>query len=265
VLAVNANPEMGTFLDVNPSMKKVPTLEEYEAKNPVLIVKDPWGRWIALGEFEYQMNGGCGKPVIYLYPEKPTEVEVKLAVPARFSADIPTYNNGWKVLANSDGTLTDLQKEATDCTAIDSNVFGLEYAKSACEAASYPYLYWSGAVDNTYPNMREGFVVSRANLAKTMTEKLGEIGLSNKEIADMESYWVPEMKKKAAPYYRLAFFQAPQMNKFIPMQVTPLPQTVIRVFLDWSPLTSPVVIAPETLRHIDRKGFTLVEWGGLKQ
>jgi len=57
------------------------------------------------------------------------------------------------------------------------------------------------------------------------------------------------------------------MNQFIPMEITPRPDTVLRVFLDWSPLASMpgVIPVPENLIHTNRTGFTLVEWGGLKQ
>jgi hypothetical protein len=71
----------------------------YVAKNPVLIFQDPWGRWTGLGEFDYQTEGGCGKPVIYLYPPKPTEVSIKFSTAIRFTTDIPNYANGWNVLA----------------------------------------------------------------------------------------------------------------------------------------------------------------------
>jgi hypothetical protein len=56
------------------------------------------------------------------------------------------------------------------------------------------------------------------------------------------------------------------MNKFAPMNISPIPDTLIRVFLDWTPLAeNDLNIQSETLTHIDRKGFTVVEWGGLKQ
>ncbi len=92
------------------------------------------------------------------------------------------------------------------------------------------------------------------------------IGLNAKEKSDMLSYWVPELIAKNAPYYRLSFFQTADMNAFVPMTITPKPDTLIRVFLDWSALSdNSLKIEPQNLRHIDRTGFTAVEWGGLKQ
>ncbi|MGD0576925.1 MAG: hypothetical protein ABSA74_02535, partial [Candidatus Staskawiczbacteria bacterium] len=243
-----------------------PTFQQYMVKNPVIIVKDPWGRFLMLGEEHYNVVGGCGKPVVYLYPKIPTEVKVSLEKPTRFDVDIPTYKNGWDVLANPDGLLKDLQPQYTDCSKIDTQVFGSEYAADACKNNTYPYLYWSGQVDNIYPEANTGWVVARSDLESFINQKLAIIGLNEKERADMIGYWVPELVAKNAPYYRISFFQTAEMNKFAPMNIIPKPDTLIRVFLDWSPLTdNNINMQPEILNHIDRQGFTAVEWGGLKQ
>ena len=46
------------------------------------------------------------------------------------------------------------------------------------------------------------------------------------------------------------------------LTVTPTPDTVIRVFMAWRPLTEPVAIEPQEWTAPERIGFTLVEWGG---
>jgi hypothetical protein len=243
-----------------------PSYAEYVAKNPIIIFRDQWNRFIAVGEFQYQLMGGCGKPVVYLYPKTPTEVKVVLEKPTRFTVDIPTYKNGWDVTANPDGLLKDLQSQDTDCSAINTQVFGSEYAGDACKNNAYPYLYWAGQVDNFYPQADTGWVVAKENLSSFIDQKLTIIGLNEKERADMLSYWVPELTAKNTPYYRISFFQTADMNKFAPMNIIPKPNTLIRVFLDWAPLANNNVnIQPESLTHIDREGFTAVEWGGLKQ
>lgn len=243
-----------------------PTYTEYVSKNPIIIVKDQWNRFIAVGEFQYFLMGGCGKPVIYLYPKTSTEVRVRLEKPTRFTVDIPTYKNGWDVMANPDGLLNDMKPQDTDCSAINTKVFGSEYALDACKNNTYPYLYWAGQVDNIYPQATTGWVVAKENLTSFINEKLTTIGLNDKERADMLSYWIPKLSSKNTPFFRISFFQTADMNKFAPMNITPIPDTLIRVFLDWSPLASNSLnIQPEKLTHIDRNGFTVVEWGGLKQ
>lgn len=100
-------------------------------------------------------------------------------------------------------------------------------------------------------------------MKSVLDEKLIKIGLTDFERADMESYWMHQMLAKDAPYYRITLFQTDDLNTFIPMNVLPRPDTVIRVFLDWEPLNESVAIKPQEIRHIDRTGFTYVEWGGL--
>ncbi|MGA2434431.1 MAG: hypothetical protein ABSG25_04015, partial [Bryobacteraceae bacterium] len=113
-------PDATTITTADDNKIPIPSYSDYAAKNPVLVFQDPWGRWTGLGEFDYPTEGGCGKPVIYLYPPKPTEVTVKFTTPMRLTTDIPAYaTDGWDVLANPDGEITDLQPQFTDCTAID--------------------------------------------------------------------------------------------------------------------------------------------------
>lgn len=253
------------FTSLNPDRPKVPTYEEYVAKNPVLLYKDMWDRWNIIGEFDYNVDAGCGKPVIYLYPEKPTDVSISFINAVKLGINIPTYADGWRVTAHPDGTLVDLQKEKTNCALIDTSKHGSEYAGEACKTGVYPYIYWAGDVDAVYPKLGEGFVVAKKDLKNTLEEKLSNIGLSQKETADMVEYWYPYLLEKNFPFYRLTFFQNKEMNAFVPMNVSPRPDTVIRVFLDWEGLSEKIAIKPQALNHIDRKGFTLVEWGGLKK
>jgi len=241
----------------------VPTYEEYVAKNPVLLFKDNWGRLAIVGEFDYQIDGGCGKPVIYLYPETTTDVSVSFKNAVQLTTDIPAYNKGWYVQAEPNGTLNNIIPEVCDVYARTKH--GSEYALEACQKNEYPYIYWAGNTYQKYPSTQEGFVVSADTLKKTLEEKLTYIGLNQKEVSDFVEYWYPEMIQKNTPYYRISFLQTGVMNRFIPMSVTPKPDTSIRVFLDWEPLSEFKTIAPQQLVKTVRQGFTLVEWGGLKR
>lgn len=255
-----------TFMEVNKRSK--PGIEEYAGKNPLLFLQDYWGRWVMLGEFDFLLPGGCGKPVVYLYPTKPTEISVSFTSHINFDVAIPQYVNGWNVLAQPDGTLTDLQPEATDCSSIDVTRKGSEYAKEACLANSYPYLYWAGqSTEREYPEITKGWVVERGNLVSFINDKFNEIGFTQREKQDFMSYWLPEMLKKNAAYYRVSFLQNSQVNQIIPMQIIPQPKSYYRLFMDYEPLSSKpsVDIEPQDLGRIVRDGFTVVEWGGLKQ
>jgi hypothetical protein len=255
------------FASANPGITEPASVSDYAKNNPLLFIKDYWGRWIALGEWDINLPGGCGKPVIYLYPPKDTKVTLKFDAPVNFTTDIPTYGGSWQVLAHKDGSLTNLRPSLTDCTKIDSSKVGSEYAKDACRANTYPYLYWSGNIVSVdYPKMSEGWIVAKSDLQNLIDSKLQYMGFNEKEKYDFESYWVPEMLAKGSAFYRVSFLTTGEVDKMFPMTVTPTPNSILRIFMDWQPLSEKSVspIAPETLPQLVRNGFTMVEWGGLK-
>jgi len=255
------------FEAMNEGLPKL-TREGYVDKRPLLFFKDFWGRLLSVGEYEYKMMGGCGKPVLYLYPEKPLDVRVTFEAPVDLTRDMPSYANGWMVEAKPDGSLSDLQPDKTDCSGIDSSLHGLEYAWEACTANAYPYIYWSGNRRGAvYPTGKDGFVVSSDELSTFLPRTLSSLGLSETEEMDMVSYWLPEIAKKDAPWYFIRFLETRELNAFIPLHIEPQPDTLFRIFLDWKPLETRPLISPEpqNLTPLTRNGFTVVEWGGLKQ
>ena len=51
----------------------------------------------------------------------------------------------------------------------------------------------------------------------------------------------------------------------MPLQITPTPDTVIRVLMITRPLEQPMSLTEQTLpKTPSRTGFTVVEWGGTK-
>lgn len=48
------------------------------------------------------------KPVIYLYPEEMTQVDVALDLKGHFTCTYPKYADGWHAIAKPDGTLTNI-------------------------------------------------------------------------------------------------------------------------------------------------------------
>lgn len=48
------------------------------------------------------------------------------------------------------------------------------------------------------------------------------------------------------------------------LTIEPKPDSMLRVFMAFKPLQRPVDVPPQTFAPFERKGFTVVEWGGSK-
>lgn len=210
--------------------------EQFWKDNGVIVVKNKLGYRVVLVNADYQRQGECGKPVIYLYPEQKTDVNVEVG--AKVTVSEPTYHTGWNVTAYP-----------------DSSIFNKQDGKT------YPYLFWEGQGYGKYPQITKGFVVKRQDVEQTLRTHLSRLGLNQQESADFLEFWLPHMPNK--PYIRLSWLDTQQMNELAPLKLSVRPDTTIRVFLDAQGLDRPINIQPQSLTHPERKGFTLVEWGGL--
>jgi len=245
-----------------------PPFETYKKKTPLMFIKDPWERWILMAEFDWGRAYGCGKPVIYLYPESKQRVRLSFANRVSFETQIPAYRNGWDVTAYPDGTIQDEQPQYTSCDSPQMSGKGAEYAVKACTENKYPYIYWSGNTTGTYPDITDrGWFVKREELSGFMDKKLKEIGLNDREKKDMMDYWIPSMLAKQGNHFRISFLTTGEMNRMIPMNIYPLPDSVLRIFLDFEAYGSlpDEELKPQTFPPFVRNGFTVVEWGGLKK
>ena len=175
------------------------------------------------------------KPVIYLYPEEEMTVEVQLDFEGTLTSTYPAYNNGWKVIAQPDGTLTDPET-------------GKEYY---C-------LFWEGVADDDY-TITSGFVVAGQDTACFLEETLTQLGLTPREANEFIIYWLPRMEHNA---WNLISFDTEMYLENAKLTITPAPDSTLRVFMTWKALDAPVEIAPQTLPTFERVGFTVVEWGG---
>jgi len=175
------------------------------------------------------------KPVIYIYPESRQEVSVELEFNGELTATYPEYNDGWRVIAEPDGRLYDVDT-------------GREYY---C-------LYWEGISDVEY-DFTKGFSVPGNETAAFLETALCKLGLSEKEANEFIIYWLPQMECNE---YNLISFQTDAYTENAMLSVEPTPDTVIRVFMAWKALDKPVEIEAQELTAPERNGFTVVEWGG---
>jgi hypothetical protein len=210
--------------------------EDFLAKHPLFYWKDAYGRLIEFGRSEFKPVAEIGKPVIYLYPEKDMNVNVRVEPKNGMSVSEPQYGrDGWNVLAKVGGTLVN------------------------SDGGVYPYLFWEG-LNLDYRMPVKGFVVAARNVEGFLKEKLAVLGLNEVETADFMEFWYP--KFNSAPYYYITFMEKAEFDKLAPLTVTPAPDSVIRVYMDYAPLLKPVKVTEPVLKTPERKGFTVVEWGG---
>ena len=174
------------------------------------------------------------KPVIYLYPEEETEVSVKLDIDGEFLYTYPEYNEGWTVTASPDGTLTD------------------ESGKS------YPYLFWEAKLNTEY-DFSSGFCVKGEDTEKFLRASLAAMGLNESETDDFIDFWLSFMQDNP---YNVISFQTEAFTDAAKLDITPQPDTTIRVFMAWYASDEAVDIPTQTLVTAERNGFTAVEWGG---
>jgi len=65
--------------------------------------------------------------------------------------------------------------------------------------------------------------------------------------------------------YNLITFQWDEYEQIAPLEISPEPDSILRVFMVFIPLQEPVEISPPSYRPMFvRRGFTVVEWGALK-
>lgn len=211
---------------------------QFLSYKPLLYWKDPLGRWIEFKNQRFIAAAEMCKPVIYLYPEKPTQLTVKVNPSGGFTFTNPKYNNGWKVLAYPNGRVTNL-----------------------ADGKTYPYLFWEG-VGLNFPLSDDGWVVSPKELSEFFNSQLPKLGLKGREIVDFKDYWVKRLAE--APYYRLNFLKQEQFNEIAPLSFEGnQPVSFIRVFMTAKPLTKAEPSRPQDLPAPQpRVGFTLAEWGG---
>ena len=175
------------------------------------------------------------KPVIYLYPTVEQEVAVKLDYQGEVFVTYPEYKDGWKVTAKPDGTLI-----------------------NKADGKEYSYLFWEGKSKDKW-DMSKGFVVKGEDTKNFLQETLAKMGLTPKEYNEFIVYWLPRMQDNK---YNLISFSNEEYEERAKLQVTPKPDSVLRVFMVFKPLKKAVKVEPQEINAFERKGFTLVEWGG---
>ena len=181
------------------------------------------------------------KPVVYLYPESSAKISVKVKpTQGKITISDPLYpEGGWNVVADP-----------------ASNI--------AYKNATYPYLYYETEVAG-YKIPEEGFVFDKKNIAKELRSLVEKLGLRGVETNDFVSYWVGRFDRDIkTDHIFVGVITEEEMDRVVPLEITPKPATVIRVRLYFEEADKNLIpSAPSLPSTKSRQGFTVVEWGGI--
>jgi len=172
------------------------------------------------------------KPAVYLYPTEQMNVSVKVNVNGKLTYTDPEYNTGWNV-------------NATPTGIIDNK---------------YDYLFYEADLNKIeLPN--EGWIVEYGNLKEWFEEYLPKLGLNKKETEQFEEYWLEKLRK--AKYYDIRILGDKFLSENMELLIEPKPETLIRLNFYFKPISSKIELKAPEIREVNRKGFTVVEWGGI--
>jgi len=178
------------------------------------------------------------KPIIYFYPEEPTELSVKLSLNGKLTCTYPAHGeNGWQnFTAYPNGTL----------------VFP--------DGKEYYALYWEGTQISDW-DFSKGFCVRGEDTAEFLEWALKEQGLNAREANEFIVYWLPLMQDNV---YNVISFQTDKYTEGAVLTFSQEPDSLLRLFMAYYASEEAVEITPQTFEPFQREGFTVVEWGGTK-
>ncbi len=168
------------------------------------------------------------KPAIYLYPTQDMQVTVKVKVNGEIIKDIPAYNDDWNVFTTTNSLIEN----------------------------QYDYLFYEARLTPT-----EGWVVASTKLKAWFNEYLPQLGLNEKEKAQFEEYWLPELP--STDYIEIKILSDAFLQENMELIISPNPDTQIRLNFLFTPLNQQKTLTAPTIITPRRIGFTVVEWGGI--
>lgn len=178
----------------------------------------------------------CYKPIIYFYPEVDTLCSAKLTLNGKLTCTYPEHGeSGWEnFVAQPDGTL----------------IFP--------DGKEYYALYWEGEQVAAW-DFSQGYCVPGENTAEFLEWALAAQGLTAREANEFIVYWLPVLQENP---YNVISFQTDAYTDGTVLEITPAPDSLLRIFMAYYPSDVEIEIAPQSFDPFVREGFTVVEWGG---
>lgn len=184
------------------------------------------------------------KPVIYAYSDERLTAKLELSNSEEFTFTYPEYHDGWEI-------------------EIGPSIKGVKV-----EGVDFPYLFWEGQkkdIDfSSKEGIVEGFYLKTDTAVDFIQNSLIALGFNQTESTDFITYWAPRIQKH--DYSSIQFLVDDQYDLEIgELKVDPVPNAKRRVYLlfEGDNVGKPKMnIEPQKLISFERKGFTILEWGG---
>ena len=174
------------------------------------------------------------KPAVYLYPVETMSVDVKVKVNGKLTLTEPLYGNGWSVIATPNGLIDN----------------------------KYDYLFYEAEL-NKIELPDDGWVVAYEEIENWFDEYLPQMGLNTKEKEQFKEYWLKDLRK--ANYYEIKLLGDKFLSENMDLIITPKPETILRLNFYFRPLDTRHELKAPEIKKIERKGFTVIEWGGINE
>jgi len=227
--------------DITPTPAPM-TLDQYYNNYSIIYWRNEYGMLI-----RYHKDGSypmmdCGKPAVYLYPTKTTDLSVKLTINGTLRFTLPKYSNGWDVKASPDGTIYN---------------YG--------DGKKYDYLWWeSDATGKQIKMTNGGIILPKDEMSTKLKNVLTSFGLNQKETNQFLEYWLPILNSEKSQYIYFTFLYNDEVNQIGKLDFSVTPDTEMRIFMLYKPVTANYETKKLYIPTMTRKGFTVVEWGGGK-
>lgn len=184
-------------------------------------------------------GGGGGmvfeKPVLYLYPEKESVITVKINTTGDIIESIPDYQDGWTVTVDPSGLIN----------------------------GKYDYLFYEVLTDYDF-SKEVGWLIRRLDFSNEMEKILTKVGLEGKEVDDFIKYWDGSLSN-SYDYFAVYYLSPLEVEEVMQLSISIKPDSLLRVHFLFVALENPITIESPSIQPFDRKGFTVVEWGGMRE
>ncbi len=189
-----------------------------------------------------------GSPWIHVYPEKTQDMTVSINPIGGIAYVQPAFTGSsdlsWSFTADRSGRLA-FQNSIT------KNALHWEYYK-------YPLVQ---AYKPTMKTSSPGFSIPSEEIKPFVSELARRIGLNNEERDNLLSELNRQSSSIDKPYVKISFVSEEFLNTYLPLTVTPKPDSISRIYLEIIPTQSRDSIPSPRLPHIDRSGSVVVETG----